>query len=361
MPKIFELFGHRVDQWDAAARENLAAAHCPFMGAECDGGGNRQQSAITLTPGTPLAEHFPGKSKVQSGVCSIRLDEESSPWIVCPRRLLALRKVDTDHQAFARKHLTASSGLPSGDYRVWSEVKMKQRTVTDADEEKSFDYTFDYVIAGSQPLPIADVAKLLSLTPKKVQRLALANGYTLSQSGGVQQIDDFPAGPLLIVEVMTSSTSGGNKKNRSQIAMAVEDAILAEEHRAPGINYRQVWARMVSQLIVKSQVSLAWGGRTVWVIQDVLAKYISASTALDLSTYAAHIPDEVNVLALGYSEDLTEAAVVPLTKADFFSGPISSGAESGFIDIIKIGAPPEQTDLWRSLFLKAPSSRITIA
>jgi len=45
--------------------------------------------------------------------------------------------------------------------------------------------------------------------------------------------------------------------------MAFEDAVLGKPHQGPGINYRQVWARMVSQLVVKSEVGLAWGGKTI--------------------------------------------------------------------------------------------------
>ena len=82
---------------------------------------------------------------------------------------------------------------------------------------------------------------------------------------------------------MTSNTSdGGNKTERSCIPQTFEDCMLGNKHKAPCINFRQVWARIASQLIVKSQAAIAWGRKTIWVLQDILANYISSSTALDL-------------------------------------------------------------------------------
>jgi len=182
---------------------------------------------------------------------------------------------------------------------------------------------------------------------------------------------------LIIIEVMTSSTSGGDKKKRTQIAMACEDAILhGMNHNAPGINYRQVWARMVSQLIVKSQVALAWNGRAIWLVQDVLAEYISKSTALLLPEYLAERLDEVNILSVSYGDSIKDktSGIIELKDTQLFSGVISSRGKpspslrsgsvkssntivdksNGFIDIVKIGAPPPKTQIWKSLLKKRP-------
>jgi hypothetical protein len=61
---------------------------------------------------------------------------------------------------------------------------------------------------------------------------------------------------------------------------------------------------MVSQFIVKSQVGIAWGGKIIWLVQDVLANYISKSTALVLSHYLASHLDEVNILTFGYGDTI---------------------------------------------------------
>ena len=44
MSKIYELYGYRLQNWNDEAENNLRQAWCPFMAAECDGGGNRYQS-----------------------------------------------------------------------------------------------------------------------------------------------------------------------------------------------------------------------------------------------------------------------------------------------------------------------------
>ena len=79
--------------------------------------------------------------------------------------------------------------------------------------------------------------------------------------------------------------------------------MLGKEHKAPGINYRQVWARMVSQLIVKSEVGLHWGGKTIWLVQDVLVNYICSSTALDIKRFLAEHTGEVNMLSFRFGAE----------------------------------------------------------
>lgn len=363
MSKIFELYGYRLDSWNQQAADNRAKAWCPFMDAECDGGGNRYLSALDLRKNSKLSRYFPGKHIVQSGVCSLRLRDGEQPWIVCPRRLLSLKaRTQCEYQEHVRSQLVTYAELESDKaYRAWSEVKMKIETTNDDDEAKSFDYSFDYILAGSGRKRLSEVAELIGKGERSALSIAQANGYTIAMRGGEQWIDDFPADPIVIVEIMTSSTSGGDKNKRTQIAMACEDAIInPASHNGPGINYRQVWARMVSQLIVKSQVGLAWNGKTFWLLQDVLAQYISSTTALELSRYIAEHPNEVNILAFGYGDiDRKDTGpIANLEDSHFYSGPIAEnsgeGQTRGFVEIVKIGAPPEKDHLWRSLFKKAP-------
>ena len=364
MSKIFELYGYRLDSWTEKASENCSKAWCPFMDAECDGGGNRYSSALNLTANPRLATKFPGKATVQSGVCSLAIKEGEQPWIVCPRRLLTLKQkvastpdYQTKVKSELRKHITDTTT----QLRVWSEVKMKIGMNSGDSQDKVFDYTFDYIISGQQRILLNDVAKIIAKSESQTRKIAEQNGYTLAMRNSEVWIDDFPSDPICIVEIMTSSTSGGDKKKRTQISMACEDAILdPSNHNGPGINYRQVWARMVSQLIVKSQVGIAWNGMTFWLIQDVLADYISNSTALDLSTFLSDVTDEVNILSFGYGDAIKETSkesIVELNEALLYSGPIDSREQSpenhgGFVDIIKIGSPPPKANLWRSLFLK---------
>lgn len=367
MSKIFELYGYRLDCWNAEASANREKAWCPFMDAECDGGGNRYLSALDISKNPKLGKFFPGKKIVQSGICSLRLRDSEQPWIICPRRLLSLKGQKSNYQTHVREQLVKYSNLEQGKlYRAWSEVKMKVETTNDDDEAKSFDYTFDYVIAGASRKKLSEVAALVGKGLGATQKMAEGNQYTLASRNGEIWIDDFPSDPIVIIEIMTSSTSGGDKKKRTQIAMACEDAVVSpENHNGPGINYRQVWARMVSQLIVKSQVGLAWNGKTIWLLQDLLAQYISSTTALDLSKYIAHHPDEVNILAFGYGEvdEKPPVPIIELRDSTFYAGPITENADhsvsKGFVEIVKIGAPPEKEHLWRSLFKKKSCGNVT--
>jgi hypothetical protein len=361
MSKIFELFGYRLDMWNDEATENRKQARCPFMDAECDGGGNRYLSAIDLRKNTRLKKYFPSKEVVQCGICSLRVRDGEQPWIVCPRRLLTLRsKSNPEYQGTVKQQFAKYAKLDKGIlYKVWSEVKMKVETTNDDDETKSFDYTFDYVLAGTKKMPLSTVADIIGKSEKVTRTLAESNGLTIAQRNGIMWVEDFPSDPVTIIEIMTSSTSGGDKNKRTQMSMAFEDAIIHPDlHNGPGINYRQVWARMVSQLIVKSQVGTSWGGRTIWLLQDLLANYISSTTALDLSRYIADHPNEVNILSFGYgnSIDNKPTPITPLDQSTFYAGPISEnheGSRVGFIEIVKIGAPPPKDHLWQSLFKKA--------
>ena len=150
-------------------------------------------------------------------------------------------------QARARDDLVLYGGLSrSGEYRIWSEVKLVVPRGGKHGKSRTFDYTFDYVLAGHGSRPVAEVSSIVGKSERVCIALAEDNQYTLTRRKGSMWIDDFPAAPLAIVEVMSSSTSGGNKKKRTQIGMAFEDAMLkGSEHTGPGINYRQVWARMV--------------------------------------------------------------------------------------------------------------------
>lgn len=360
MSKIFELLGYPLDSSDATVLESRRNARCPFTESECDGGGNRYLSALSLEGRDELREYFAGKSKVQAGVCSLMVGDK--PWIVCPRRLLAFRGENASPlQAQVRESLSRYGNLTPGvKYRVWSEVRMDVPGQEVGAGKGSFTYTFDYVVADRRAIQLSDVAKIVDMSETVCLRTAENNGMTVARRDGVEWIDDFPCRPLVIVEVMSSSTSGGNKTDRTQIGMAFEDAILrGDKHKGPGINYRQVWARMASQLIVKSQVGVAWGAKTIWILQDVLADYISATTGLDLEAYVAQQANEVNVLALGYGDvpKKHESGALVLDDTRFYAGPISTDTRgrAGFVDIVKVGFVPPVQRLWRALFRKKPS------
>jgi hypothetical protein len=79
-----------------------------------------------------------------------------------------------------------------------------------------------------------------------------------------------------------------------------------------------------------------------------------------LPEYLATHLDEVNILSASYGNAITEktSGIVELRETQLFAGPIATGETGskakGFIDIIKIGAPPPKAQIWRALLNKAP-------
>lgn len=364
--QIFELFGYPVDRWSEKAAANMRRCFCPFMGGECDGGGNRYASGIDLLKNTKLGRHFPGKKIIQSGVCSLQLKPGEQPWIVCPRRLLNYRQCGlTSHRSVVRERLHSLAELNGvSSFSVWSEVKMKC-PIGQNGRLSLFDYTFDYVIAASARVSLSHVSEMHGVALSEAKAILEDNGFTTAYRDGEWFCDDFPSAPFVIVEVMTSSTSGGNKSKRTQVAQLFEDTVyrLANEKidaAGPGINYRQVWARMLSQLLVKSQIAMEWGGTTFWVLQDLLADYISKTTALDLNEFLSNHKDEVNIIAGGYGKNIAphdrEGDFAEIDDVKLFSGPVSGSkaSEKSFSDIIKLGAVPDVSELWKHLSSKRP-------
>jgi len=341
------------------------------MDAECDGGGNRYSTTIKLNSPefAELQALYPNRTELVPAICSLKLSNQPSPWIICPRRLLVLGKKNTGRKRFkqhSERKLIEVLSYPTGTkLGIWSEVKLEY---TDDKNEvrQSFDYTFDYILS-----PLADVQLPFALnilaTSKKFgsQRAALKElerGYVIENNF----VRDFPFGSPAVIEIMTSSTSGQNTNNRTTIGQAFEDALLERPHLAPGINYRQVWSRMVSQLFVKSEVAIGWNGRAIWIVQDVLADYISATTRLKLPNFRSSVLDDVNILSFAYDKSHLHDmsfTIVDLINSELFSGKIVPGEDTvgGFADIVRLSIQPPLETLTGTLVKKgSPYSQIIV-
>ncbi|NUQ25497.1 MAG: hypothetical protein HUU34_16245 [Saprospiraceae bacterium] len=367
MPKIFELFGYPLNVNTVEAQICRKQAKCPFMGAECDGGGNRYASHVHLENNEELKNFFENQTAVPSGVCSIQLKESEAPWIVCPRRLLVLGRgnlLQRANQQGTENQVISLLDYPKGTrIGVWSEVKLQIGEETD-EGQKSFQYTFDYVLMPIGSVDQNKIEEMLGVSWSVIRRTMEKVGYTIARRNGLDFVEDFPISVPNIIEIMTSSTSGGNKLYRTTIPQAFEDAILGKDHVAPSINKRQVWARMVSQLIVKSEVALHWGGKALWLIQDNLADYISSSTALNLQKFIASKLSEVNLLSFSYG-NLTpnHSGIIELELKNIFSGPISSNDKDSapsFSDLIRTPLLPEKNKLISRLIESKPVNQIQI-
>lgn len=264
-------------------------------------------------PLAPLFDASVGASSggfIPCGVCSVQISE--TPWIVCPRRLLAFgTEQPSEKQKPLRNRILSLAGFANGDdVNVWSEIAL-------VDQETRTDYRLGYVLRRA-------------------------------------------ADPPVIVEVMTASTSGGNRAKRTDMKSAFCDAVLyvhglrQETGQAPSVNARQVWARMASQLIVKSEIANAWGGCAIWVVQDSLLAYIDSKTGLQLEQLRSREWErsEVNIVSasLDNPDDLK-----------LYSGPIHSvDGRACWTDLLRAPAIPAVDVLRKRLDPSSVSASLVV-
>ena len=297
-------------------------AQCRFKDDICNGGGNRDMMRLPAsdqTVGILFSKEVGQKTGgfLPCGVCTVLQKKQNKLWAICPHRLFAIgpNGVADPHQWLANRVFTLFEYESGDSIEVWSEVKLADKSVSGA----KFNYRLDYVLRrqGLNPSPV-------------------------------------------IIEIMTCSTSGGNKMNHTDMKSAFKNATLTAKGlntgdvRSLGVNLRQVWARMASQLIAKSEAAIAWGGKTVWIVQDHLANYIRTQTALPLDELHSPNwePGEVNLVV----SDLNGSA-------ELYSGPIRSQGASRACWLEILGAPhvPAVESLMAKLDTTTPIAKIRIA
>ena len=298
MAHVAELYGH--PQGSINSRRNLESAMCPFMQQVCNGGGNRDMAEVPFASDPGLRARFNrtvlSRGKASCAICSVQSGQEVH--IICPHRLFYVNGKGTEQHQPILKLICDKAGYHIGDrIAYWTEVTVSKRD----SQGRSFNYRLDYVF----------------------RKALQGNRY----------------GPPIIVEVMTCSTSGGDRNKGTDIATAFRKAVLsttASPIESPGVNIRQVWARMASQLIVKSQAALEWNGRAFWVIQDTLAAYITKNTGLELERLRTDIPNDVNIIV---------GSGNPVIKPSFYAGPIGPNSSyPTFSDILKAPFLPNLND-----------------
>ena len=296
MPVVAELYGQGLEA-SGMDLDVCRRAWCAYTGSVCDGGGNRDMARVEADDPT-LGHLFSQSLRRQTdgwlpcGVCSVRMSS-GGVWAICPHRLFAFGPdgIAEKHRALARKVFQLAGFQPGEKVSVWSEITLQEKGIGG----RAFSYRLDYVLRGCAP----------------------------------------NAAPV-IVEVMTCSTSGGNRREGTDIKSAFKRAVLyahtpaTDAVKCPGVNVRQVWARMASQLVAKSEAANNWGGRAIWIVQDLLADYIRTRTALPMDDLLSPdwAPDEVNMVVAGLKGSLV-----------LYAGPIRSqnGDRKCWLEIL--GAP----------------------
>ncbi len=360
MPTIFDLFGFPLDDRSQAAEEVRKARKCPFMDDICDGGGNRYQTEIPLTSTEPLTRYFnPDIQRVVPGVCSILAGADV--WVVCPRRLLAARYTGkgtpptNDALQKYERDLLISAGLPQGvKLGLWSEVVLKQRA-DDADTN----YHFDYIAAPLVETTLEKTLHSIGFIPEQI------NAEIKGLIDAARKSDYYPKGtrnpasfPILlpdmatpyILEVMTASTSGSDTENQTDMRSAFRNAILKIDHTSPGINKRQVWGRMVTQLFAKTALAKEWGGRTVWIIQDELLRNIELTTRLKTNAIANNPQKNISLVIMHY-EVSSENGTRKMSFKTCIDGDagIDFGGNDTFTDILLPKNSPPKIELLRAI------------
>jgi len=313
MPVVHELFGHQLGKSGERKGQNRRAS-CPHMDGECcDGGGNRNMARWRandqlLAPLFDIEVGRAGNGYIPCGVCSIFSDRV---WAICPRRLLTIGRKTSPQQRPLLERVLALGGFSTGErVQVWSEVTLR-------DDAANINYRLDYLLRAGDTPPI-------------------------------------------FVEIMTASTTGGNKSQGTDMRSAFCDAVLYVEgtldslKSCPNANIRQVWARMASQLIVKSQIANHWGGRAIWIVQNTLMNYIGSNTGLRL--HDLYSPEgkagEINVL----SANLDKPNDIRL-----YSGPVlSSNGEACWSDLLSTPAFPAFGKFQSKLRLRHPAVEFVV-
>ena len=354
VPKFYEVYGNDVYDQSPNIVADRKQAYCPFTESTCDGGGNRHQTKIRLA-NSPLKDIFSEDIiSIIPGVCSIQSGKNI--WIVCPRRLFGFKSsspelvVNKSLKEHEREALIAA-GVPCGvELGVWTEVYLQY-----GNDQTSINYHFDFIVAPVvRNLSFERMIELHGIVnADDIEELKICGKKGKYLSGKFTANKLLPILPNLtspiIIEVMTASTSGSDTEAGTDIATSFTNAILGNNHNCPGINKRQVWGRMATQLFAKSALAEAWGGKTIWLVQDQLLKNIELTTKLKVSTIKESQHGTVNFLSMEYLPERKGLDSVKLSGYSEKSAGISFNGNNECTDILLPKIYPEKKELLKSV------------
>lgn len=239
-PKTAEVYTYPPNAQTPQALEARRLCLCRFRGPniECEQRNNRGQVALLSLDSFPDLRDRYQRTQIPLGMCSVM--DAGNPWIVCPNRLFFAGPA----APILEHSIYQSWGFQPGDrVALWREVRVQTRR-----RSKRFNYNFDYVF----------------------RRI-------LNENGRVYENVPY------VVEVMSCSTSGGGVSQ--DFAEVLGAIVLNLRRRGPSLNKRQVLGRMMSQLVAKAEVVFNWGGKTVWIVQDVFWNYVNESTGFNMDEF----------------------------------------------------------------------------
>lgn len=352
MPKFHEVFCET--NLGSHLKSKLTSGDCPLSYDTCDGGGNRHQTKLNAADVSQLflSEKQECKALIPA-ICS--LDYGDDIWVVCPRRLFAFPKnlngkVDTLKKL--NKHereILFEAGYKEGDVLgVWPEVYLKYSS-----EESEINYHFDYVVSKIEEntLTLGEFLEKCSAKTKQeinyIKKGLRENGLINPRAKDSEKIlyspnlDDF-----CILEVMTASTSGSNTSKGTDIKSVYKKMLNDEPYDCPGINKRQVWGRMATQLFAKSALAEHWGAKTYWVVQDKLLNNIALTTKLRLGSSQSS-QSLINFIELSYSK--TDLSVMNVSNHFNIDAGIDFKGDGTCADILLAKESPSKADLLKCM------------
>jgi hypothetical protein len=363
MPKFFELYGKPVAESQNRARNGQLDHICPYTNVICDGGGNRHQTKLSPDQRNDTSHCFlTTTDRLIPSVCSI--DYGAEQWVVCPRRLFGFvdsgsppqNQVLHNHEREALLAMGLPPKIPLG---IWSEVYLKY-SENEGQDETVINYHFDYVV-----VPIEKDVLLHQVLvqnefhasgDEKTIRRDLRKAWGNNGSKEIRVPYSPDASSPVIIEVMTASTSGSNRQKGTDIASSFCKALLNNEYQCPGINKRQVWGRMATQLFAKTALAESWGGQTYWLIQEQFLRNIEETTRLNLSRIPKTKAGNINFGLFGYGNE-SQLGFNRLVEAT--SGIEVNGSDS-CVDILLPKMYPPKKELLRSLLRNRPVAIVTL-
>lgn len=366
MPTIYEVFGFLPNDVSDPARKARYNALCPYTGSQCDGGGNRHQTKINLEASELRSSFHPELSSVVPGICSIQHSDKT--WVVCPRRLLGFAPVKDNmlpSQILGEHEQQAllAAGLPSGiELGVWPEVYLNF-----GDDETAINYHFDFVIAKLHRGK--SLNSVLSAYPETTDNdkegllsIARKNRYLTGRMNRDSEAELLPdLGNPFIVEVMTASTSGSDTSAGTDIASSFKKLILGSNHTCPGINKRQVWGRMATQLFSKSALAEVWGGKTVWIVQDELLKNIEYTTKMVTDTKCGVTAgSRITFVSLGYRDNVEGVLALGVNGLYEKEAGIDFEGSGKCVDILLPKIYPRKQELLKAVLRRKVAAIISL-
>lgn len=355
MPKFFEIFGIKASDIEDVGLLEVKSSVCPFTGTVCDGGGNRHQTKITFTLNHELRNVFDENLKfVVPAVCSV--DYGTEQWVVCPRRLMGFKNEHptippiNNHLQEHEKAILRAVGLKAGvEYGVWSEIYLDYSI-----DDTEINYHFDFIVAPLlRDIPLMTLSKDYEIGSEDIASLIKSCKVSKNFSGSSKDMIIKAAPDLsrpLILEVMTASTSGSDTSAGTNISAAFSSLILGRDYQGPGINKRQVWGRMATQLFAKSALAAEWGGKTFWIVQDQLLKNIELTTKLKVKDSDTSDKATINFISIKYSGRVKDhKPEMALDKVAKIKSGISFSGNGACSDILLPKAFPPKLWLLKSM------------